>query len=71
MTEVGLALEHVPARFVAITGTQGKSSTCRMTADLLRAAGFDAVVAGQVKESIKITWTWLRSRRPGGLDFRG
>ena len=37
-SEIALFLDHTPARVVAVTGTQGKSSTTNFLAQLLRAA---------------------------------
>jgi UDP-N-acetylmuramoylalanine--D-glutamate ligase len=44
---------HVPAApFVAITGTNGKSTTTALTAHLLRAAGHDAQLGGNIGTAI-------------------
>jgi UDP-N-acetylmuramoylalanine--D-glutamate ligase len=51
-SEMELFLEAAPARLVGVTGTQGKSSTARMCADLLRAAGFAARLGGNIGHSL-------------------
>jgi UDP-N-acetylmuramoylalanine--D-glutamate ligase len=44
---------HAPdAPFVAITGTNGKSTTTALTAHLLRAAGYDAQLGGNIGTAI-------------------
>ncbi len=50
-SDVELFLERTPARVVAITGTQGKSSTCHLTAELLARSGVPARLAGNVGRS--------------------
>src|SRR5260221_2023754 len=49
-TEVELAyrLEPTHGRYVAITGTNGKTTTTQMTAAALTASGFHAAVAGNI-----------------------
>lgn len=51
-SEIELLLEAAPARICAVTGTQGKSSTCRMTADLLAAAGMPVRLGGNIGGSL-------------------
>ncbi len=51
-TEIELFLEAVPARVACVTGTQGKSSTCRMAADFLAAAGFRTHLGGNIGGSL-------------------
>lgn len=51
-SEVELFLERCPARLVAITGTQGKSSTCSSLAQLLRASGFRVHLGGNIGGSL-------------------
>lgn len=51
-SEVELFLERASAPFVAVSGTQGKSSTVTMLADLLRAAGRRVHLGGNVGGSL-------------------
>ena len=51
-SEVELFLERCPARLVAVTGTQGKSSTCSLLAQLLRQAGFQVHLGGNIGGSL-------------------
>ncbi|MEM7306340.1 MAG: UDP-N-acetylmuramoyl-L-alanine--D-glutamate ligase [Planctomycetota bacterium] len=51
-TEVELFLDRAPGPLLAVTGTQGKSSTVRMAADLLRAAGVPARAGGNLGGSL-------------------
>ncbi|MCZ6597055.1 MAG: UDP-N-acetylmuramoyl-L-alanine--D-glutamate ligase [Planctomycetota bacterium] len=51
-SEIELLLEALPARTVCVTGTQGKSSTCSMTAAFLAAAGFRAHLGGNLGGSL-------------------
>ena len=51
-SEVGLFLERCSARVVAITGTQGKSSTASMLAQLLERSGFRVQLGGNIGGSL-------------------
>jgi len=51
-TEVELFLERSANPLVAVTGTQGKSSTVRMTADFLTASGIPARAGGNLGGSL-------------------
>jgi len=51
-SEVELFLERCPARLVAVTGTQGKSSTCSLLAQLLRQTGFRVHLGGNIGGSL-------------------
>ena len=51
-SEIELFLESVEARLLCVTGTQGKSSTCHMTAALLRAAGRPVHLGGNLGGSL-------------------
>ncbi len=51
-SETALFLEHCPARIAAITGTQGKSSTCNTLAQLLGHAGMRAHLGGNIGRSL-------------------
>ncbi|MEO0651449.1 MAG: UDP-N-acetylmuramoyl-L-alanine--D-glutamate ligase [Planctomycetota bacterium] len=54
-SEVELWLERTPARVLAVTGTQGKSSTVTFLAQLLTATGTDARVGGNLGGSLLAT----------------
>ena len=61
--EVEVALHAIPAlRYVAITGTNGKSTVTSLTAHLLRGLGLDAVAAGNI--GMPLSEVALRERRP-------
>ncbi len=51
-SEVALFLERTRARVCAVTGTQGKSSTCNLLTGLLRHTGNAAVLAGNIGGSL-------------------
>jgi UDP-N-acetylmuramoylalanine--D-glutamate ligase len=51
-SEAALFLELCPARIAAVTGTQGKSSTCNTLAQLLNAAGIRAHLGGNIGRSL-------------------
>ena len=51
-SEVALFLERTRARICAVTGTQGKSSTCNLLTGLLRHSGNAAVLAGNIGGSL-------------------
>ena len=51
-SEVELFLESTAARVVAVTGTQGKSSTCSMLHQLLAATGAPAHLGGNIGGSL-------------------
>jgi len=61
--EIEVALHAIPAlRYIAITGTNGKSTVTALTAHLLRALGLDAVAAGNI--GTPLSEVALRDRRP-------
>ena len=61
--EIEVALHAIPAlRYVAITGTNGKSTVTALTAHLLRGLGLDAVAAGNI--GMPLSEVALRDRRP-------
>lgn len=63
VSEVELALRCLPAlRYVAITGTNGKSTVTAMTAQLLRALGHDAEAVGNI--GTPVSELALRERPP-------
>jgi UDP-N-acetylmuramoylalanine--D-glutamate ligase len=47
-SEVALFLEHVAGSVIGVTGTQGKSSTCRFLADLLAGCGRRVRLGGNI-----------------------
>lgn len=47
-SEVELAYRLARARFIGITGTKGKGTTATLTGEILRRAGEDVVVAGNI-----------------------
>jgi UDP-N-acetylmuramoylalanine--D-glutamate ligase len=51
-SETALFLELCPARIAAVTGTQGKSSTCNTLAQLLNAAGIPCHLGGNIGRSL-------------------
>lgn len=51
-SETALFLELCPARVAAVTGTQGKSSTCHSLAQLLNACGIPAILGGNIGRSL-------------------
>jgi UDP-N-acetylmuramoylalanine--D-glutamate ligase len=61
--EIEVALHTIPAlRYIAITGTNGKSTTTALAAHLLRGLGLDAVAAGNI--GTPLAEVALRDRRP-------
>src|SRR5262245_8300245 len=50
--EVNLFLEHYPGRVVAVTGTNGKSTTSTLVHAALQRAGFDALLGGNIGHSL-------------------
>lgn len=51
-SETALFLERCPARIAAITGTQGKSSTCNTLAQLLERCGLRVHLGGNIGRSL-------------------
>jgi len=51
-SEMALFLERCPGRIAAVTGTQGKSSTCHALAQLLDACGFRVHLGGNIGRSL-------------------
>ncbi|HEX5072656.1 MAG TPA: UDP-N-acetylmuramoyl-L-alanine--D-glutamate ligase [Gemmatimonadaceae bacterium] len=61
--EIEVALHAIPGlRYIAITGTNGKSTVTALTAHLLRGLGLDAVAAGNI--GTPLSEIALRDRRP-------
>ncbi len=48
VTEAGFALDQLDTPYIAITGTNGKSTTTELATDMLVASGVDAVSAGNI-----------------------
>jgi UDP-N-acetylmuramoylalanine--D-glutamate ligase len=48
IAEIELAFRHLQGRLLAVTGTKGKSTTTAAAGSMLRAAGFDARVGGNI-----------------------
>ena len=66
--EIEIALHAIPAlRYVAITGTNGKSTVTALTAHLLRGLGLDAVAAGNI--GMPLSEVALRDRRPDWVSL--
>ena len=63
ISEVELALSVAPdLRYIAVTGTNGKSTVTALTAHLLSSLGVDAVAAGNI--GLPLSEVVLRERRP-------
>jgi UDP-N-acetylmuramoylalanine--D-glutamate ligase len=61
--EIEVALHAIPGlRYIAITGTNGKSTVTAMVAHLLRGLGLDGVAAGNI--GMPLAEVALRDRRP-------
>ncbi len=50
LSEIDLARPHLAGKLLAVTGTNGKSTTCAMTAHLLKKLGLNAIAAGNIGE---------------------
>jgi UDP-N-acetylmuramoylalanine--D-glutamate ligase len=62
ISELEFAYRELSAPVVAITGTNGKSTTTALTAHLLVTAGFDAAAAGNI--GLALSEVALRPRQP-------
>ncbi|MGH7449028.1 MAG: UDP-N-acetylmuramoyl-L-alanine--D-glutamate ligase [Longimicrobiales bacterium] len=62
ISELEFAFRELRAPVIAITGTNGKSTTTALTAHLLGAAGFDATAAGNI--GVALSDVALRPRQP-------
>ncbi len=51
-SEIEFASRHTKARFIAITGTNGKTTTTLLTYHLLKEAGFNVGLAGNIGRSL-------------------
>lgn len=47
-SEVELAVRHLDCPVIAITGTNGKTTVCRQTTEMLQESGINAVAAGNI-----------------------
>jgi UDP-N-acetylmuramoylalanine--D-glutamate ligase len=52
ISEIELAFRHLQGTVIAITGTNGKSTTTALIGEILRIAGRDPVVAGNIGEPL-------------------
>lgn len=59
VTEAGFALDHMDTPYIAVTGTNGKSTVTEVAAKMLVASGIDAIEAGNIGTPV--------SDRVGGL----
>ncbi len=64
LSEIELAAAVCPCPIVAITGTNGKTTTTELTGHLFRVAGFDTVVGGNVGRAFAQE---VEHARPGGV----
>jgi UDP-N-acetylmuramoylalanine--D-glutamate ligase len=62
VSELEFAWRELQAPVVAVTGTNGKSTTTALTAHLLNAAGYDAAAAGNI--GLALSDVALRERQP-------
>ncbi len=63
VSEIEIALAHLRGvRYIAVTGTNGKTTTTALVAHLLRALGYDAVDAGNI--GLPLSAVALRDRLP-------
>ena len=62
VTEAGFGLEHLDIPVIAVTGTNGKTTVTEVTTDMIRAAGIDALAAGNIGRPVS-------SIRPGDADI--
>jgi UDP-N-acetylmuramoylalanine--D-glutamate ligase len=66
--EIEVALHAIPGlRYIAITGTNGKSTVTALAAHLLRGLGLDAVAAGNI--GMPLSEVALRDRRPDWVSL--
>jgi UDP-N-acetylmuramoylalanine--D-glutamate ligase len=62
VSELEFAFRELGAPVIAVTGTNGKSTTTALTTHLLTAAGFDAVAAGNI--GVALSAVALRAQQP-------
>lgn len=65
LSEIDFAASQMPgANFVAITGSNGKTTTTSLTAHLLREAGFDAVETGNIGVALaRYAQEWVKGKK--------
>lgn len=63
ISEIEFAAQHSNARLIAITGTNGKTTTASLTYHVLQAAGLDVKLAGNIGKS------FARSLTEGEADY--
>jgi UDP-N-acetylmuramoylalanine--D-glutamate ligase len=51
-----LAFRYLTGKVIAITGTNGKTTTTLLTYHLMKSAGFKVALAGNVGESLARKW---------------
>lgn len=68
-SEIELFLEACPARVAAITGTQGKSSTTSMCAQLLKLCGHEAHLGGNIGGSLLASLPAMRAEHAVALEL--
>jgi len=68
-SEIELFLEACPARVAAITGTQGKSSTTSMCAQLLKLCGFETHLGGNIGGSLLASLPAMRAEHAVALEL--
>ena len=51
ISEIEFAARHCPGRIIALTGTNGKTTTTALTHHLMQAAGLDAALGGNIGRS--------------------
>lgn len=62
ISEIELAFRHLQGRVIAITGSNGKSTTTALIGEILRCAGHDPVIAGNIGEPLVSAIDASRSR---------
>ncbi len=55
ISEIEFAYRHTKAHLIAITGSNGKSTTATLTYELLKAGGLDVALAGNIGKSFAAT----------------
>lgn len=60
--EIELAFRHLKGTVIAITGSNGKSTTTALIGEILRVAGHDPIVAGNIGEPLAAAIDLERSR---------
>ncbi|MBO4345417.1 MAG: NAD(P)-binding protein, partial [Victivallales bacterium] len=63
MGELGFGASFMECPIIAVTGTNGKTTTVEMLEHCLKGAGYDAIAAGNI--GLPISELILRGRKPG------